>query len=71
MEVGILKVQPFDALMIYIGLPWNSGKLGLLPKRPISLVREPPQAKPQQIQRRDSDDDDLEYAENPFEESKK
>jgi len=53
------------------GNPIDGGRLGLLPKRPISLVREPPQAKPQQIERRNSEDDDLEYAENPFEESKK
>jgi len=53
--------------------PIDGGKLGLLPKRPISLVRDPPQAKSQQVERRnlDDDDDDLEYAENPFDEPKK
>ncbi|KAJ2926745.1 hypothetical protein H1R20_g10342, partial [Candolleomyces eurysporus] len=43
--------------------PIDGGKLGLLPKRPVSLVRETPQP------RRSYDSDDgLEYAENPFEE---
>jgi hypothetical protein len=45
------------------------GKLGMLPKRPVSLLRtnSPPTggAPPS------SDDDELEYAENPFEEGKK
>ena len=38
----------------------HPGKLGILPKRPVSLVRDP-SPKPS------DDDDDLEYAENPFE----
>ncbi|KAL1760516.1 hypothetical protein FB107DRAFT_256041 [Schizophyllum commune] len=40
--------------------PIDGGKLGILPKRPVSLVRDP-SPKPS------DDDDDLEYAENPFE----
>lgn len=44
----------------------SPGKLGLLPKRPVSLIRD------QQPRRSlDGDDDGLEYAENPFEEQKK
>ncbi|KAJ7933776.1 hypothetical protein B0H13DRAFT_1592174 [Mycena leptocephala] len=47
----------------------DGGKLGMLPKRPVSLLRtnSPPTggAPPS------SDDDELEYAENPFEEGKK
>ncbi|KAJ7646800.1 hypothetical protein FB45DRAFT_891442 [Roridomyces roridus] len=47
----------------------DGGKLGMLPKRPVSLLRtnEPPAggAPPS------SDDDELEYAENPFEEHRK
>ena len=39
-----------------------SAKLGLLPKRPVSLLQ--PVAPPA---RRDSEDEDLEYVENPFE----
>ncbi|KXN90972.1 hypothetical protein AN958_03039 [Leucoagaricus sp. SymC.cos] len=50
--------------------PIDGGKLGLLPKRPISLIRDPPQAQPQ-AQRHNSDDNDLEYAENPFDEDRK
>jgi len=40
-----------------------TGKLGLLPKRPVSLLQPltPPARKP-------SEDEELEYAENPFEE---
>jgi hypothetical protein len=40
-------------------------KLGLLPKRPVSLLRE---QTPSQPSRRDDSDDELEYTENPFEE---
>ncbi|KAF5369828.1 hypothetical protein D9758_001255 [Tetrapyrgos nigripes] len=50
----------------------DSGKLGLLPKRPVSLLRAentPGQTQPQPATRRDSDE--LEYAENPFEEGRK
>ena len=44
----------------------DPSKLGMLPKRPVSLLRSPndPAPKP------DDDDDELEYAENPFEEHK-
>lgn len=48
--------------------PIDGGKLGLLPKRPVSLVRDTPSS--QQVKRDDSDDD-LEYAENPFDDRKK
>jgi len=41
-------------------------KLGLLPKRPVSLLRE--QHPSAQQSRRDDSDDELEYTENPFEE---
>jgi hypothetical protein len=44
----------------------GSGKLGLLPKRPISLVRDQPLNQNQRAQRHDTEDDDLEYAESPF-----
>ncbi|KAJ3564425.1 hypothetical protein NP233_g8303 [Leucocoprinus birnbaumii] len=50
--------------------PIDGGKLGLLPKRPISLIRDPPQAQPS-AHRQNSDDDALEYAENPFDEDRK
>lgn len=42
-------------------------KLGMLPKRPVSLLRDSPQPtrKPD-----DDDEDELEYVENPFEEHK-
>jgi len=47
--------------------PIDPSKLGMLPKRPVSLLRSPsnPTPKPD-----DDDDDELEYAENPFEEHK-
>ena len=58
------------------------GKLGLLPKRPVSLLRDPaatssnsPPATsfhPQPTRQLSEDDDDiLEYTENPFEETEK
>ncbi|KAF5351747.1 hypothetical protein D9756_007631 [Leucocoprinus leucothites] len=50
--------------------PIDGGKLGLLPKRPISLIRDPPQTQ-QQAHRHDSDEDALEYAENPFDDDRK
>ncbi|KAJ7121301.1 hypothetical protein C8R43DRAFT_1033780 [Mycena crocata] len=45
----------------------DGGKLGMLPKRPVSLLRtnSPPTTAPPR-----SDEDELEYAENPFEEPK-
>lgn len=46
------------------------GKLGLLPKRPISLIRDPPKIQPP-TQKRNSDPDELEYAENPFDDGGK
>jgi len=61
----------------------EAGKLGLLPKRPVSLLRgdpaatgsnSPPAASfhPQPTRQLSEDDDDvLEYTENPFEETKK
>ncbi|KAF7357798.1 CUE domain-containing protein [Mycena venus] len=51
--------------------PIDGGKLGMLPKRPVSLLRtnSPPSATTGAPP--SSDDDDLEYAENPFEEGKK
>ncbi|KAL9711537.1 hypothetical protein Ac2012v2_004608 [Leucoagaricus gongylophorus] len=50
--------------------PIDGGKLGLLPKRPISLIRDPPKIQPP-TQKRNSDPDELEYAENPFDDSGK
>ncbi|KAG6813138.1 hypothetical protein H0H92_013762 [Tricholoma furcatifolium] len=54
--------------------PIDGGKLGLLPKRPVALLRPGEQGAPQlerqhSLQSQDSDDD-LEYAENPFEEKR-
>ncbi|KAJ7267626.1 hypothetical protein B0H12DRAFT_1200779 [Mycena haematopus] len=48
----------------------DGGKLGMLPKRPVSLLRtnSPPSAS---TGAPPSSDDELEYAENPFEEGKK
>ncbi|KAI0728272.1 hypothetical protein C8Q72DRAFT_835751 [Fomitopsis betulina] len=42
--------------------PIDGAKLGLLPKRPVSLLP------PQPVQRQRSEDSELEYVENPFEE---
>ncbi|KAF8070805.1 hypothetical protein FPV67DRAFT_1043812 [Lyophyllum atratum] len=55
--------------------PIDGGRLGLLPKRPVSLMRSqsPPglQAQHSQQSQQDTDDSDgLEYAENPFDEPK-
>ncbi|KAL0956814.1 hypothetical protein HGRIS_002925 [Hohenbuehelia grisea] len=47
--------------------PIDGGKLGLLPKRPVSLLR-PSNETPQAQSKKPEDDDELEYAENPFEE---
>ncbi|KAI0666017.1 hypothetical protein C8Q78DRAFT_1072766 [Trametes maxima] len=48
------------------GSPVNAAKIGLLPKRPVSLLsaNTPPATKPS------DEDDELEYVENPFEEHK-
>lgn len=43
----------------------DPSKLGMLPKRPVSLLRDPSDPAPKR-----DDDDELEYAENPFEEHK-
>jgi len=63
--------------------PIDAGKFGLLPKRPVSLLRDPgappivppsgsaPAAASAKVHHVDDDDDGLEYAENPFEEDKK
>ncbi|OBZ70922.1 hypothetical protein A0H81_09333 [Grifola frondosa] len=48
-----------------VGSPINPAKLGLLPKRPVSLMTSQP---PTTQGRHDDDDEDLEYVENPFEE---
>jgi len=44
----------------------DPGKIGLLPKRPVSLVN----AESQSSHTHDEDEEELEYAENPFEEGK-
>ncbi|KAJ6508093.1 hypothetical protein DFH09DRAFT_1374853 [Mycena vulgaris] len=51
----------------------DGGKLGMLPKRPVSLLRtnSPPAAAAAPHPSSRSDDDELEYAENPFEDGKK
>jgi hypothetical protein len=49
-------------------------KFGLLPKRPVSLLTPQSSATgtgTRRIEDEDDDDDELEYLENPFEESKK
>jgi len=60
------------------GTPIDAGKLGLLPKRPVSLLRDPAPASnsantAQESPRRESEDVDggLEYAESPFEDRRK
>ncbi|KDQ27442.1 hypothetical protein PLEOSDRAFT_1083566 [Pleurotus ostreatus PC15] len=45
--------------------PIDGNKLGLLPKRPVSLLRPSDGATP--MQRKESEEDELEYVENPFE----
>lgn len=45
--------------------PIDGNKLGLLPKRPVSLLRPSDGATP--MQRKESEDEELEYVENPFE----
>ncbi|KAF8629871.1 hypothetical protein AX15_003230 [Amanita polypyramis BW_CC] len=49
----------------------DGGKLGLLPKRPVSLLKPPEKPSDQEPvqQHFPEDDNDLEYAENPFEDS--
>ncbi|KAF7315864.1 CUE domain-containing protein [Mycena indigotica] len=48
--------------------PIDAGKLGMLPKRPVSLLRtNPPPPGTSSGAPPSSDDDELEYAENPFE----
>ncbi|EEB89557.1 hypothetical protein MPER_12327 [Moniliophthora perniciosa FA553] len=47
----------------------DGGKLGLLPKRPVSLLAQsPPPGDNANKTKRPDDDDELEYVENPFEE---
>lgn len=50
-----------------------TGKIGLLPKRPMSLVDTQAQSQLQSQQHQppdDSDEEELEYIENPFEEGR-
>ena len=47
-------------------LTFPAGKIGLLPKRPVSLVN----AEPQPVHAHDEDEEELEYVENPFEEGR-
>ncbi|TCD67863.1 hypothetical protein EIP91_011860 [Steccherinum ochraceum] len=57
------------------GSPINAAKLGILPKRPVSLLGSQPNSATApdspSSPRREADDDDLEYMENPFEEGRK
>lgn len=46
----------------------DPGKLGLLPKRPVSLLKPQSPSTEATPKAHEDDDDDLEYAENPFEE---
>jgi hypothetical protein len=50
----------------------DGGKLGLLPKRPVSLLKPQESENAQELTRQDSleSNDELEYAENPFEDSR-
>ncbi|CCM03204.1 uncharacterized protein FIBRA_05328 [Fibroporia radiculosa] len=49
------------------GLSTQVAKLGLLPKRPVSLL---PQQQDPTKQRSDDEDEELDYVENPFEEGR-
>lgn len=51
------------------GSPLNAAKFGLLPKRPVSLLR--PETSAQRVHDDDEEEDELDYVENPFEESRK
>ncbi|KAI0081978.1 hypothetical protein K474DRAFT_1694672 [Panus rudis PR-1116 ss-1] len=51
------------------GSPVNPAKVGLLPKRPVSLLGSQP-GSAASTKPRDESDDELEYAENPFEDGK-
>ena len=53
-----------------ITLNCHRGKLGLLPKRPVSLLPDPA-AGPAHAEQMTDEDDGLEYVENPFEDSRK
>ncbi|KAG6873535.1 hypothetical protein C0995_014405 [Termitomyces sp. Mi166 len=50
--------------------PIDGGKYGLLPKRPVTLLRPGESTQLQRQHSLDDSDDGLEYAESPFEESK-
>ncbi|KAF8915610.1 hypothetical protein CPB85DRAFT_1293842 [Mucidula mucida] len=55
------------------GQPIDGGKLGLLPKRPVSLLRTspPPVEQPTPQKKKTADSEELEYVENPFEDGRK
>ncbi|KIM45369.1 hypothetical protein M413DRAFT_24588 [Hebeloma cylindrosporum] len=59
-----LQRQPSPQPVVPSAAPIDGGKLGLLPKRPVSLLRDPNAPAPAKPV--DDDDDGLEYAENPF-----
>lgn len=46
-----------------------AGKIGLLPKRPVSLVNVNDESQPRRAHV-DEDEEELEYVENPFEEGR-
>jgi hypothetical protein len=48
---------------------FNTGKIGLLPKRPVSLLQTD-NASAHKPTYEDEDEDELEYVENPFEDHK-
>lgn len=77
-----LQRQPSPQPVVPPAAPIDGGKLGLLPKRPVSLLRDPNAPVPgassttppnavvlnatHTAKPVDDDDDGLEYAENPF-----
>ncbi|KAF8629212.1 hypothetical protein AX17_005797 [Amanita inopinata Kibby_2008] len=64
---------PRSSIGVRQAAPIDGGKLGLLPKRPVSLLKPQSPADGHEVsQKTPTDDGDgLEYAENPFEDSRK
>ena len=53
------------------GSPLNAAKFGLLPKRPVSLLRPDSTQTQRKDEDEDEEEDELDYVENPFEEGGK